>query len=261
MIAKLTCNACGGKLEITDDIEHFSCSYCGNEWIVNRSGGIVSLRAVEEKLEKIEKQTEEIAKHSKVVADEIRVKKLKEDIRLLKKTLKEEKEKDEKEILALENKIDDVKSDNKNLDFNFEKILLPAEKERQEKARKLEKKQSPFVIALFAIFFASFLLPCWFNKLFLENSSFFYGYIGFFALLFIIGCFTLKNNTLPMSILDKEYLEKKELKEEQKKINLQKVAEIKDKIKNYTNEKAKEIEKEIKQLTTKVKEIEEGFLT
>jgi hypothetical protein len=39
----LTCPTCGGKLEITDDIERFACGYCGCEHVVRRGGGIVAL--------------------------------------------------------------------------------------------------------------------------------------------------------------------------------------------------------------------------
>jgi hypothetical protein len=46
----LTCPSCGGKLQLTSDIDRFACSYCGNELIVRRSGGIVSLAPVVEGL-------------------------------------------------------------------------------------------------------------------------------------------------------------------------------------------------------------------
>lgn len=39
----LTCPTCGYKLQISNDIERFACSACGNEHIVRRSGGAVSL--------------------------------------------------------------------------------------------------------------------------------------------------------------------------------------------------------------------------
>lgn len=42
----LTCPSCGGKLEITKDIDRFACAHCGNEQIVKRSGGIVALQPV-----------------------------------------------------------------------------------------------------------------------------------------------------------------------------------------------------------------------
>ena len=47
----LTCPSCGGKLQISNDIDRFACSYCGNEQIVRRSGGIVSLKPVIEALD------------------------------------------------------------------------------------------------------------------------------------------------------------------------------------------------------------------
>ena len=42
----LTCTSCGGKLEITTDIERFACAHCGTEHLVKRGGGIVSLAPV-----------------------------------------------------------------------------------------------------------------------------------------------------------------------------------------------------------------------
>ena len=87
---KLTCHSCGGKLEITDDIERFTCGHCGNEWIVNRSGGIVSLKAVEEQLIKVQEHTKETAEHtketaehSKIIAGDIKLKKINERINAL----------------------------------------------------------------------------------------------------------------------------------------------------------------------------------
>ena len=42
----LTCPNCGGKLEITNDIERFACAFCGQEHIVKRGGGIISLKPI-----------------------------------------------------------------------------------------------------------------------------------------------------------------------------------------------------------------------
>ena len=42
----LTCPACGGKLQITNDIERFACAHCGAEHVVRRGGGLVSLAPV-----------------------------------------------------------------------------------------------------------------------------------------------------------------------------------------------------------------------
>lgn len=56
----LSCPSCGGKLQITNDVERFSCSYCGTEQIVKRSGGIVSLAPVMEGLQKVQASTDRV---------------------------------------------------------------------------------------------------------------------------------------------------------------------------------------------------------
>jgi len=50
----LSCPSCGGKLQITSDIERFACSYCGIEHIVRRGGGIITLAPVVEGLKKVQ---------------------------------------------------------------------------------------------------------------------------------------------------------------------------------------------------------------
>jgi hypothetical protein len=42
----LSCPNCGGKLQITSDIERFACQYCGHEHLVRRDAGAVSLEPV-----------------------------------------------------------------------------------------------------------------------------------------------------------------------------------------------------------------------
>lgn len=79
-MVKLSCKSCGAKLELTDDIDRFTCAHCGSEWLVNRSGGIISLKALEENLEKVERHTEATSKHTEIIADEIRIKRIREMI-------------------------------------------------------------------------------------------------------------------------------------------------------------------------------------
>jgi hypothetical protein len=50
----LSCPSCGHKLQITSDIDRFACAACGNEHIVNRSGGIVTLKPVIEGITKVQ---------------------------------------------------------------------------------------------------------------------------------------------------------------------------------------------------------------
>lgn len=42
----LLCPSCGAKAEVPLDIDRFACAHCGNEHIVKRAGGIVSLSPV-----------------------------------------------------------------------------------------------------------------------------------------------------------------------------------------------------------------------
>ncbi len=53
-LVTLSCPSCGGKLNITNDIERFACGHCGREHVVKRAGGIVSLSPVVEALKKVE---------------------------------------------------------------------------------------------------------------------------------------------------------------------------------------------------------------
>jgi predicted RNA-binding Zn-ribbon protein involved in translation (DUF1610 family) len=47
----LSCPSCGAKLQIGNEIEQFACGYCGNEHVVKRSGGIVSLAPLVEQIQ------------------------------------------------------------------------------------------------------------------------------------------------------------------------------------------------------------------
>lgn len=53
-LVTLSCPSCGGKLNITNDIERFACGHSGREHVVKRAGGIVSLSPVVEALKKVE---------------------------------------------------------------------------------------------------------------------------------------------------------------------------------------------------------------
>jgi hypothetical protein len=49
----LTCPSCGGKLQITPDLDRFACAHCGNEHIVRRSGGVISLAPLTQEIRQI----------------------------------------------------------------------------------------------------------------------------------------------------------------------------------------------------------------
>ena len=50
----LKCQSCGGKLDVFGDMERFACGYCGTEMIVQRRGGTISLKRVEEAIKKLQ---------------------------------------------------------------------------------------------------------------------------------------------------------------------------------------------------------------
>ena len=52
-LVTLSCPSCGGPLEIASGIDRFACAHCGNEHMVKRGGGVVTLAPVIERLEGI----------------------------------------------------------------------------------------------------------------------------------------------------------------------------------------------------------------
>ncbi len=76
----LSCPNCGGKLEITPDMERFSCKYCGNEQLVRRTGGLVSLAPVVEGLKRVETKFDQVLIGSDRAAAEQTILRLKGEI-------------------------------------------------------------------------------------------------------------------------------------------------------------------------------------
>jgi predicted RNA-binding Zn-ribbon protein involved in translation (DUF1610 family) len=76
----LTCPTCGAKLQITEDIERFTCRSCGNEHIIRRGGGIVSIAPVVEGLKEVKAGVDK-------TAAELAISRLKSEILTLKQQL------------------------------------------------------------------------------------------------------------------------------------------------------------------------------
>ncbi|NOT05083.1 MAG: hypothetical protein HOP27_10845 [Anaerolineales bacterium] len=51
--ATLSCPSCGAKLQIGNDLEKFACSHCGNEHVVKRGGGVISISPIIEQLKSV----------------------------------------------------------------------------------------------------------------------------------------------------------------------------------------------------------------
>ena len=75
----LACPHCGGKLEITSDIDRFACMYCGSEQIVNRRGGIISLSLITDAIDKVAVGTDKTAAELALVRLEKELAKLDDD--------------------------------------------------------------------------------------------------------------------------------------------------------------------------------------
>jgi len=60
-ILSLKCVNCGAGLEIKQDVSDFACGYCGIQQQVERSGGIVALKRVEEALDDVKLGTNRTA--------------------------------------------------------------------------------------------------------------------------------------------------------------------------------------------------------
>lgn len=69
----LSCPTCGGQLQITQDIDRFACAHCGNEHMVNRGGGIITLAPVVAGLDGIRRGTDR-------TAAELTIRRLKEEL-------------------------------------------------------------------------------------------------------------------------------------------------------------------------------------
>ncbi len=83
----LSCPNCGGKLQITPDIDRFACQYCGYEHIVRRSGGTVSLEPVMQmmgqlntNLDRVGSNVDRISGHAERQASEAAIVRIKQEI-------------------------------------------------------------------------------------------------------------------------------------------------------------------------------------
>jgi DNA-directed RNA polymerase subunit RPC12/RpoP len=72
----LTCPSCGGKLQITNDLETFACGYCGTEHIIKRGGGVIAIKPIIEGIKGVKIGVDK-------TASELAIKRLKEEIKVI----------------------------------------------------------------------------------------------------------------------------------------------------------------------------------
>lgn len=75
----LTCPTCGGKLQITPDIDRFACTHCGNEHLVKRSEGVIAIQPLAESLTGLKRATDR-------TASELAIRRLTDDLAQLQAT-------------------------------------------------------------------------------------------------------------------------------------------------------------------------------
>lgn len=69
----LTCPTCGGKLQITPDLDRFACAHCGNEHLVKRSEGVIAIQPLAESLTGLTRAADR-------TASELAIRRLTEDL-------------------------------------------------------------------------------------------------------------------------------------------------------------------------------------
>lgn len=62
----LNCLNCGARLKINDNIFEFACQYCGVSQIVQRSGGIVALKFLSDKIDRVQNSVDKTAGELKI---------------------------------------------------------------------------------------------------------------------------------------------------------------------------------------------------
>lgn len=75
----LACPTCGGKLQITPEIDRFACTHCGNEHLVKRSEGVIAIQPLAESLSGLRRATDR-------TASELAIRRLAEESASLKTT-------------------------------------------------------------------------------------------------------------------------------------------------------------------------------
>ena len=63
----LSCPSCGAKLDISPNLDRFACAFCGQEHIVNRTGGTISLSPVVEAIHQVKTGVDKTAAELAIV--------------------------------------------------------------------------------------------------------------------------------------------------------------------------------------------------
>lgn len=63
----LSCQNCGGKLEVYEDMTRFACAHCGSEMIAEHRGSTIILKSVQDAIQKVQAGTDKTAAEVAIV--------------------------------------------------------------------------------------------------------------------------------------------------------------------------------------------------
>ena len=105
----LSCPTCGGKLQVTPDIERFACCYCGNEHIVKRGGGIIYLSPIAEDIEGIKTGVDQTAAELAIIRLEKEINELRQKHVIIRDNIQQKYENTDSEYsLFMDTLMDDL---------------------------------------------------------------------------------------------------------------------------------------------------------
>ena len=86
-VISIKCANCGAGLEITPEMEQFSCGYCGATQIVYRQGGTVSLKIIGDAIRRVQVGVDKTAAElaiTRLTKEQQKIQRMREDNELLK---------------------------------------------------------------------------------------------------------------------------------------------------------------------------------
>lgn len=85
----LSCPTCGAKLQITTDMDRFVCAHCGNEHIIRRQGGTITLKPITDAISQVREGVDRTAAELGIVRINEEIKKLTVDLNAVSKRMGE----------------------------------------------------------------------------------------------------------------------------------------------------------------------------
>ena len=108
----MRCPNCGAKLEITDEMDQFTCSYCGTELFAVRQGGTVALKPLVAAIEKLQAGADK-------TAAELAIPRLRDELEKLQKNRQKWEVNTQARVAVTQAKIDKLRANRVAFADNF----------------------------------------------------------------------------------------------------------------------------------------------